>query len=125
MPADPPVDRDRFGPTYGVPPLRGVHSARDVATALHAADYILDGGDPRADNVARASHAAAAVLAYGEAVGTGKTEEVRLVIQDMLGDLMHLCDAVASLHGEYPTTFAQLVEGGRLNYVDELRGLTG
>lgn len=115
---------DRFTPTHRVPPLRGVRTTTDVVTALSVADRMLDGGSPQADNVARASYAAAAVKAYGDAVGTAKHEEIRLVMQDMLGDLRHLCDAVASLDGEYPTDFDQLVEGGRLNYVDEVLGHT-
>jgi hypothetical protein len=76
-----------------------------------------DWGNPEAcadDNTLRAELAALAVRAYAERTGV-LGEEPALAISDLLGDLMHLCDALG-------LDFQGLVDRGAYHYEPELRG---
>lgn len=71
--------------------------------------------DNRDDNALRAEFAALAVKAYARRTGV-LDEEPELAIKDLLGDLMHLCDALG-------LNFEGLVESGRYHYDCEVRGV--
>lgn len=90
----------------------------------HLADMDGDGDfrygpgltDVAHDNLRRAGFAANAVLAYvAQTFPGGCGEDFETVIGDLLGDLMHLCDAVG-------VSFDALVEQGHSHYQPELRG---
>lgn len=54
-----------------------------------------EGVDIQRDNDIRAGWAARAVIAYGKHLGSGElTEDLTTVIGDLIGDLLHLLDAV-------------------------------
>lgn len=70
-------------------------------------------GDEREDNRIRAAWAGHAVVAFVDMVGDAG--ELESSISDLLGDLMHLCDALN-------INFDYMIEQGRRHYTAELRG---
>ncbi|ABE67401.1 hypothetical protein PBI_CHE12_82 [Mycobacterium phage Che12] len=68
--------------------------------------------DPTACNNNRARWSAAALHTYAKTVGS---EDVEQAISDMLGDLLHLCDAAK-------LDFSELYDQGRWHYAAELGG---
>lgn len=73
-----------------------------------------DAQDCADDNALRAEFAAVGVKAFAKRTGV-LDEEPETAISDLLGDLMHLCDALG-------LNFDGLVESGRQHYDLELRG---
>ena len=71
--------------------------------------------DNRDDNALRAEFAGLAVKAYAKRTGV-LDEEPETAISDLLGDLMHLCDAL-------DLSFDGLVESGRYHYDCEVEGV--
>lgn len=69
--------------------------------------------DPQADNNARASFAALALVTYTDKVGD--SGELGTQISDLLGDLMHLCDSLG-------VEFDSAVDTARMHYTAEIRG---
>lgn len=69
--------------------------------------------NPQADNNARATFAAVALVAYVARVGDAGDWDAS--ISDLLADLMHLCDAL-------DTDFDALVARAGRNYDDEILG---
>lgn len=53
-----------------------------------------DAGDEVHDNSRRASGGVVAIRAYAEQTYSGWGEELDTIVGDMLGDLMHACDAL-------------------------------
>lgn len=80
-----------------------------------------DYDDPEAnieDNCRRAGHGATAVLAYAARVYHDVArcgEPAQQAIYDLLGDLMHLCDALGLV-------FEEMCDKASTNYVPELYG---
>jgi hypothetical protein len=81
------------------------HPARFDAPHEHIGDlaelpvmHIEHGGDVEHDNAARASFAAAALVAYVNQVGD--SGDLETSIADLLGDLRHLCDALGIGYGD-------------------------
>lgn len=72
--------------------------------------------DIRHDNRRRAGFAATAVLAFADECFGRSDEELETVVSDLMGDLMHLCDALN-------LSFDGLVERGRRHYLPELHGV--
>lgn len=105
------------GPTYPASFSEVVEVTRDIPEASSDAELACDWGNAEAcadDNATRAEFASIGVKAYAKRVGT-LDEEPALTISDLLGDLMHLCDAL----GE---EFDALVDRGRGHYEPELEG---
>jgi hypothetical protein len=89
-----------------IPPPTGDHLACEWGNAQACAD----------DNAQRASFAGLALKAYNARVCPGGGEPPETVLSDLLGDLMHLCDAL----GE---DFDALASTARMHYQAELDGV--
>jgi hypothetical protein len=70
--------------------------------------------DTRQDNLRRAGWAATAVVAFA-ARCSGPHEPLDEVVSDLIGDLMHLADAIG-------LSYAELESRGRRHYLAELGG---
>lgn len=78
-------------------------------------DFAQLDGYPEAANRLRAERAGVAVRAYAELSGPGLVhEDVGVVIKDLLGDLMHLCDLT-------DTNFDALLDSAQEMYGAEVR----
>ncbi len=91
---------------------------------LAALDWEGDGGlrnnfgslaDARHDNTVRAGFALLAVEAFAERVGGIDSEPIEQQISDLLGDMMHLCDALG-------LSLDELAGRGAYHYDPETRG---
>ncbi|WP_216896136.1 hypothetical protein [Nocardia alni] len=78
------------------------HALTAVKTIAEVADYLsglqdheghLDGDNPAADNEVRAINGAHALVSYARWVSGESDLPVKVVLTDLLGDLMHLGDA--------------------------------
>lgn len=84
----------------------------DLADAVASAPAHIRDEDYRDDNTARASFAAQALVTFVERAGEN---EMETNISDLLGDLMHLCDALG-------IDFDEAVDDGRVYYEAEVEG---
>lgn len=104
-----------------------VFTMEEVEKALDALDNgrTLDGADPIGDNHRRAHFAAIAMLAYAQKTGVATSETAFLAVQDFLGDLQHLLDAMAGLDEDdgYGRTLESLIDGASVHYEAEIRGV--
>lgn len=119
-----PVDDHLYNagskPAYRAPADRSIEDAYDLAN-IEDDEHTLDGADPTADNVRRASFAAQAVMAYAEATGN---HDLDTVISDMLGDLQHLSDVLSEWDdGEGIGSIEGLLALGTEHYECEIRGV--
>lgn len=106
-------------PVYRAPAQPEIENADDLSL-IEDTEHELDGADPQADNVRRASFAAQAVMAYADATGN---HDLDTVISDMLGDLQHLTDVLAEWDdGEGIGTVWGLLDSGSVHYEAEIRG---
>lgn len=108
------------GPAYSAPRLDPAPATvYDLATAAAHIDAVwpelrvgTDPDDVRQDNLRRAGWAAAAVVAFAGRC-SGPDEPLDKVVADLIGDLMHLADALG-------LSYAELEERGRHHYLAEL-----
>lgn len=110
------------GPTYTAPRLHlRPANVYDLATAAARIDAVWPelraGAEPddiRHDNLRRAGWAAVAVVAFAGRA-SGPDEPLEEVVADLVGDLMHLADALG-------LSYAELEGRGRRHYLAELGG---
>lgn len=110
------------GPVYAAPRLHPrPATVYDLAAAAARIDAVWpeprfggDADDIRQDNLRRAGLAATAVVAFAGRC-SGPDEPLDEVIADLLGDLMHLADALE-------VSYAELDARGRRHYLAELGG---
>lgn len=88
-------------------------NVEDLKYAITGSPSHIRDEDYRADNTARASFAAQALVTFVERVGEN---EMGTNVSDLLGDLMHLCDAL-------DIDFDEAVEKGRWHYEAEIEGV--
>jgi hypothetical protein len=111
-------------PGYGLTDEERDNPGELTVAELTALDWEGDGtlrnnhgdlADAQHDNTARAGFALRGVAAFSERVGGTDSEPVDQQIGDLLGDLMHLADAL-------DLDFDYLVSRGRFHYDPETRG---
>jgi hypothetical protein len=104
---------------YRAPAIRSIDNADDL-DQIEDDGHELDGTDPTADNVRRASFAAQAVMAYAEATGN---HDLDTVISDLMGDMQHLLDVLSDWDdGEGLGDIGYVVGRGTEHYQAEIRG---
>lgn len=89
-----------------------VENVDDLQPAIMASPEHIRDEDYQADNTARASFAATALVAFVKRVGEN---EMETNVSDLLADLMHLSDALG-------IDFDNAVYAGRNHYEAEIRG---
>lgn len=108
-------------PQYRAPAMPEIETVDDL-DLIEDDEHELDGANPTADNVRRASFAAQAVLAYGQATGS----DLDTVISDLLGDMQHLLDVLReSGEPDDPDGFGDItdhLDRGSVHYEAEIRG---
>jgi hypothetical protein len=87
---------------YQATRLENVNSIEDLREVPKLA--ITHGVDVQHDNDARASFGAAALVAYAERAGGGKSNEFEAQLSDLLADLRHVCDALGLDYDAADTT---------------------
>lgn len=109
-----------------LPGVRNFEELRNALTLIRDTKWCEDGTPSgiEHDNTRRASFAADALLAYADRTFSGAVgEDFHTVIGDLLGDLMHLCDALVDANEDGRLDFDALVDRGRSHYTPELSGL--
>ncbi len=91
-----------------------INDASDLAVfAERQQSAHVTGVNHQADNNTRASFAAVALVAYIKRVGE---DEVETNVSDLLGDIMHLCDALG-------IDFDDMIHRGLRHYDREVKGM--
>jgi hypothetical protein len=120
-------------PQFKVPAYEGEdHSTSAIYDALcelywhQGTKGMLDGGShPTGDNIKRAKFAVEAIRTYAKETGTYNGESIFLAISDLMNDLRHLLDFVATEDEEatdgYPTDL-EVMAARDLHYQAEIRG---
>lgn len=96
-----------------------IEQGRDLMDSLEldrSMRYTIDREDIEHDNLRRARHAWNALTTYTDDVyGHPGSEPTRQAVSDLLGDLLHLCDAL-------DVDFDTALDKGRSNYEPETHG---
>ena len=100
----------------------------DIWSTADAGNHLQDNGVPldmvafEAENDRRAWFALEAVTTYAKRTGIYTGESIFVAIQDLLGDLMHLFDALRAVDEDYARDIDAALDYARTAYLAEVNG---